>query len=625
MGFQGESLMKRYIEPPELTIRRSYLLVDRHAALAVLRVTPVNLDLKTDRDQEVLHQVYQTVLDTISYPIFLYSRQIPADLTDYVDLVRSNPGYPELRSAYTTYCTQVAANGFVRTDHFVVIRVAAGNHENTGKELYRRLQEVKSALSGGELAVSQVTGDALQRFARQVYNPAPEPSEHYCASANDDFDEYRKLICVDGYPSEIEFGWPRYLLRVDGLVDVIQVLRPVGVDTAVRKLRRHSETLDAEISVSLAQGYKGVNKLERSLDDAEWFLDLLARHDCSPLKYGTYIIAHGPDPETTDATFDRVTTQLGALQVPFLEPGFRNDYAYYTDSPFYSDRLNETLLMPSLSAATGFPFANQPIGETTGVLYGLDVADGTPILIDRFGWDSHSMAVMGTLGSGKSYLAHLELLRSILVSPDLQIIVVDPKKEYRQTVEALGGDHRFIFPGKEYSFDEQVVGFEVEERGEFENVAALVDLVRQIYAATSQNQQRTIVLIDEARLLLKDDAGRHVLNQFVLEARDINVAVHLVTQSWSHFADSAEGSDILNHVPGKLFFRHEDAPDSPILSRQEELDIQGLRSGEDASYSEAYLHVSNAVHTKFQIGSTALEHRIFDSEPKQHEQLEVVE
>ncbi|MFC4550216.1 MULTISPECIES: helicase HerA domain-containing protein [Halorussus] len=617
--------MTRSIDTPEIEVRRPYLIVDHRAVMAVLEVSPVNLDLKTDRDHEVLHQVFQTVLDTISYPLYIYSRQTPADLDDYVDMVKSNPGHSELRSEYTEYCQRIAVDGFVRTDHFVVIRVVGGKYENTGKELYRRLQEVKSAFAGSEFEVSQITGDALHQFASQVINPAPEPSEHYCATANHDFDEYRKLVYIDEYPSEIEFGWPRYLLRVDGLVDVLQVVQPVNVDKAVRKLRRHSETLDAEIAAFLAQGHKGVNELERALDDAEWFLDLLARQDCNPLKYGAYVTAHGPTSEETDATFDRVTTQLGALQLRFQEPGFRNDHAYYTDSPFYDDRLNETLLMPSVSAATGLPFGTQPFSGTTGVLYGVDAADRTPILVNRFGWDSHSMAVMGTLGSGKSYLAHLELLRSILVYPDIQIIVVDPKKEYRQTVEALGGDHRFVVHGKEYSFDKQVVGFEVEERGEFENVAALVDLVRQIYSATSQNQQRTIVLIDEARLLLKDDAGRHVLNQFVLEARDINVAVHLVTQSWSHFADSAEGSNILNHVPGKLFFRHEDAPDSPILSRQEELDIQGLRSGEEASYSEAYLHVSNAVHTKLQIGSTALEHRIFDSEPKQHEQLEAVE
>lgn len=617
--------MKRQISPPELKIRQPALVVDRHAALAVLRVSPVNLDLKTDQDQEALHQVYQTVLDTISYPIYIYSRQTPADLDEYVDQVRRNAGHSALRAEYTDYCRRIAAEGFVQTDHFVIVRVVGGNHESTGKELHRRVKEVASALAGGEFAVTHLKGDALKRFARRTANPAPEPSEHYCATATDGFDEYRKMVFVEEYPSEMEFGWPRHLLRVDGLVDVLQVLRPVDVDSAVRKLRQHSQIMDAQIGASLAQGYKGINKLERSLDDTEWFLDLLARHDCTPLKYGVYITAHGPTPEETDATFDRMTSQLGALQLSFQQPGLRNDHAYYTDSPFYGDRLDETRLRPSLSAALGLPFGTQSVGETTGVLYGVDTADGTPILVDRFGWDSHSMAVMGTLGSGKSYLTHLELLRSVLVYPGLQLIVVDPKKEYRQTVEALGGDHRFIIHGKEYSFDEQVVGFEVEERGEFENVAALVDLVRQIYAATSQTQQRTIVVIDEARLLLKDDAGRHVLNQFVLEARDINVAVHLVTQSWSHFADSAEGEDVLDNVPGKLFFRHENPPESPILSRQEELDIQGLKSGEKGSYSEAYLHVSNAVHTKLQIGSTALEHRIFESEAKQPEQSEVVE
>jgi len=90
--------------------------------------------------------------------------------------------------------------------------------------------------------------------------------------------------------------------------------------------------------------------------------------------------------------------------------------------------------------------------------------------------------------------------------------------------------------------------------------------------------------------------------------------VHLVTQSYSHFTDWPEGRDILHHVPGKVFFRHERPPSTEILTDQEELGIQTLRSGERADYSEAYLHVSDTVHTKLQIGANPLEHRIIDGD-----------
>ena len=608
--------MNGSVDPPEVTVHQEAIIVDRNAAIAVLKVSPVNLDLKTDRDYEAYHQVYQRILNTISYPVCIHSRQKRSDLSDYVEIISSNDSHPVLRSNYTEYCKQVAATGFVRTDHFVVVRVAGGEHEHPGRELSRRVHEIQSNLAGSGFKIFQVTGDELKRFAKQAFNPAPNPTEQYCATANDGFDEYRRLVYIKEYPSELEFGWPRHLFRVDGLVDVTQVFRPVGIDEAVRKLRRSSEKLDAAIGAYLKQGHKGVNKLERSLDDTEWFLDLLAKQECKPIQYGVYVTAHGPTRKAVDTTFDQLVTQLEALQLAFQEPGLRNDYAYFTDHPFYPDRLTETLLMPTVSAATGLPFGNQPLTGSDGILYGLDTEDGTPILIDRFEWDSHSTAVMGTLGSGKSYFTALELLRSILVYPDIQLIVVDPKKEYRQTVEALGGDHRFVIKGKDYSFDNQVVGFEVKNRGEFENVSALVDLVRQIYSATSKNQRRTIVVIDEARLLLKDEAGCHALNQFVLEARDINVAVHLVTQNRSHFAGSSNGREILKEIPGELFFRHEVAPDSPILSRQEEIDIQGLKSGEEANHSEGYLHISNGIHTKIKIESTPAEHRIIDGEKK---------
>jgi type IV secretory pathway VirB4 component len=302
------------------------------------------------------------------------------------------------------------------------------------------------------------------------------------------------------------------------------------------------------------------------------------------------------------------------LGIGFSQPGFRNDYAYFTDSPLYPDPLDEALLMPSVSSAVGFPFGNQPIQKSEGVMYGIDTGDRIPILLDRFSWDSYSMAVVGTLGSGKSYAAKLELIRSVLSYPGLRIIVVDPKKEYKSTVEALGGESRKIAPGKEYSFDRRILNFEVDERGEFENVAALVDLVGQIYSATSKNREKTLVLIDEARILLTDDAGRHLLNQFVLEARDINVAVHMVTQSGSHFTNYRMGRDILNHVPGRLFFRHEKHRDYPSLSEQEQTNLLKLRSGGEAEASEAVLHVSNVVNTRIKIESTPAEHQVIEPE-----------
>jgi len=618
--------MKGVIDSPDLKVKNVLIVVDKAAVVGVLKVSPINLDMKNDGEQHALHGFHQELLDTIKYPISLYSRQRPTDLDDYVNYIEGGEGFTQLRASYSDLCTNIGQDSLVATDHFVVLRVPAGKYSNTGLELRRRLKEVSKLLSGGNLGVSHVTGDELVRFAKDAVNWLPVPTRDFCATDSKGFDGYRKMLYVDEFPAELEFGWTRHLLRVDGLVDVNQVARPVKLDAAVRKLRRQSQKLDAEISVFLGSGRRGVNKLERSLDDVEWFLDLLARQECRPVKYGAYITVHGKTRRQAEETFQKVKSRLRTLQIKCKQPAYRNDRAYFTDSPFYPDRLDETLLMPSLSAATGFPFGTQRFEDSRGVLYGVDTSDEIPILLDRFSWNSHSMAVMGTLGYGKSYLAKLELLRSKLVYPDLRIIVVDPKKEYSSTVEAIGGKSRFIEKGKEYSFDPDVIGFEPRERGEFGTTAALAELVQQIYSHVSKNREKTIVLIDETHDVLDDEVGRRVLNQFVLEARDINTAVHMVSQSASHFTAYRKGREILDHVPGKLFFRHENVSDSMIdyfdLSDQEEWSIRQLRGGKNASFSEALLRVSNVLDTRIRIESTSLEHQIIEQETKPQKVVE---
>ncbi|SDQ40692.1 VirB4 family type IV secretion system protein [Natronobacterium texcoconense] len=601
-------------------------VIDRDALLSVLKVSPVNLDMATETDQNALHQFFRELLDKVPYPIYLYSRQSPTDLGPYIERITGGEGHEKLRSEYVDHLRSLSQSDLVETRHFIAVRTT-DQYESPGKELYRRIREIRSTLQGFDLEVEQVTGRDLFEFLKQEFNPSPVSTREFCTTSDSGFNTYRKLLYVDEYPRRIGFGWPRHVQRVDGLVDIAQVFEPVSIDTAVDKLRRQSRKLDAEITAFQQHGHRGTNHLERSLSDVEWFLDLLADQECLPVRHGCYITVHGTDRGQVEATSSRVESQLRALGIEYQEPMYRNDHAYYTDSVFYRDRLDEKLLMPTVSAATGFPFSSQPLENDTGVLYGVDVESNSPVVVDRFSWSSHSMAVTGTLGAGKSYLAQLELLRSVLAYPGLRIVVVDPKKEFRPTVEAIGGESRLLRGGKEYSFDREVLNFEPSERGGVKD-PALVELVKQIYSSVSKDREKTIVLVDEAHNLLKDETGRRILNKFVLEARDINTAVHLVSQNASHFTEYSDGREILDHTPGKLFFRHDNIEDSMIdyfgLSDQEIWLLERLKSGEEADHGEALLKVAGKVDARIRISSTPREHRIIETEPETHQQEEVV-
>jgi Helicase HerA, central domain len=90
--------------------------------------------------------------------------------------------------------------------------------------------------------------------------------------------------------------------------------------------------------------------------------------------------------------------------------------------------------------AAFFPFVDEAVLEPAGVLVGLSLASASPVFLDRWGHASHSWAIFGTTGSGKTFTAALVLLRTRWLRPETEIVVLDPLGEYGPLVRALGGE-----------------------------------------------------------------------------------------------------------------------------------------------------------------------------------------
>jgi len=619
------------------------IATDNGTLAAVIEVEPTNLDLKTEAEQAAIHSIYEKLLGTITYPIQVHTRQKSLDLDEYIeDIEQREAEDAVLKGDYIKYLRKIGEKDLNRTHHYVVIHTDRGEHtlykilekhsetfphlekvldrltspeeleETAASELERRTREVIQALETNELSTKRLENQELEAFAQKANARDTQVTPNWTDSS----DTYRRSIVVTGYPKSVDLAWPLEVLRIPGKTNVVQVIEPTDSGKTADKLQRLSEKLNAEIDSLLAGGHTGTNKLESLLEDTEWFLDLLADRERQPVEYSCYIDVHGSSQEETQNSFDKLCNRLTTIGFEYSQPVLQTDQAYKTVSPLYRDFLQHSLLMPASSAAASFPFATQNT-EETGVVYGVDVYDGTPILLDRFRWSSHSMARMGMVGSGKTYAAKIELLRATLIYDDLKIIVVDPKKEYRSIIRTLEGDIQELEEDAEYSLDNRVTGLTVEKRGQRENVELLSDAVEQIYNTVSQDRQKTLVLIDEARILLNDEDGRRILNQFVLEGRDTNTAVTLITQNASHFTHSREGREILDNMPGKVFMRHDRVPESVVdyfeLSHREKQELFELNTGTDSDYSEALLRVSGRINTRLRVESTPQEHALIDS------------
>ncbi|MDE1819220.1 MAG: hypothetical protein KGI98_00035 [Euryarchaeota archaeon] len=95
--------------------------------------------------------------------------------------------------------------------------------------------------------------------------------------------------------------------------------------------------------------------------------------------------------------------------------------------------------LPEEGVAALLPLWEDRLEERGGVLVGLHAMHGTPIFLDRFQHPSHSSAIFGETGSGKSYASALGWIRLRWFRPDLSVFVLDPLGGLAHVVSELGG------------------------------------------------------------------------------------------------------------------------------------------------------------------------------------------
>jgi type IV secretory pathway VirB4 component len=118
---------------------------------------------------------------------------------------------------------------------------------------------------------------------------------------------------------------------------------------------------------------------------------------------------------------------------------WRQLQAWTATLPLAVDGFGERRSFDTSALAASFPFASAAFDNPTsgGVLYGTTLDGRGVVFWDRFAADNHNSVILARSGAGKSYLAKLEVLRSLYAG--VECFVVDPEDEYRRLAQAAGG------------------------------------------------------------------------------------------------------------------------------------------------------------------------------------------
>jgi len=252
-------------------------------------------------------------------------------------------------------------------------------------------------------------------------------------------------LIVTGYPAEVGPGWLEPLLTYPGRLDVSVHVEPVPPGIAADRLKKRLARLESARRTDAERGRIEDYGVEAAADDAHDMAAALARGESRLFRVGLYLTVHATDEDDLAAEVSQVRALASSLLLDTQPASHRSMQGWVTASlPLAVDRLSmrRTIDTPALAAA--FPCTSPdliaPAGEHA-VLYGTNTASSSLVVWDRFTGelDNHNAVILARSGAGKSYLAKLEILRSLYTG--VQVLVVDPENEYQRLTEAVGGTY----------------------------------------------------------------------------------------------------------------------------------------------------------------------------------------
>ena len=275
--------------------------------------------------------------------------------------------------------------------------------------------------------------------------------------------KYYRTLFVAGYPRFVGINWLSPLINFDASLTISMYIYPTDGKEILDDLRRKIAEMGAEISTDIQRGRVVNPATQAKLEDAMNLQADLVKGVERFFQFGLYATVAADTREDLNRINKNLEAALGSLLIISKKATLQMEEGFVSTLPIANDKLGISRNMDTTSLATTFPFVSSDLSDDRGVMYGINMHNGSLVIFDRFSMQNYNSVVFATAGAGKSYLIKLEALRSLMLGTE--IIVIDPENEYKDLCEAVGG--QYVAFG--YSEDSKINPFDlslVEEEGE---------------------------------------------------------------------------------------------------------------------------------------------------------------
>lgn len=239
------------------------------------------------------------------------------------------------------------------------------------------------------------------------------------------------------FPRYLNDGWLEPILNLERVFDVSINIHPMDTSDVLKKFQKKVAEVQSQINIRAEKGFVRDPQLDAAYRNLEELRDKLQQAEERLFNVGLYIAIYGDTVEEIEKTVSEIKAILDARLV-YLKPAlFQQEQGFTSVMPIATDALSVHTKLNSAPLSSFFPFTSFDLTADTGILYGINRHNSSLVLFDRFSLENYNSVTFATSGSGKSYAAKLEILRSLMFGTE--VIVIDPEREYEYLAEATGG------------------------------------------------------------------------------------------------------------------------------------------------------------------------------------------
>ena len=255
-------------------------------------------------------------------------------------------------------------------------------------------------------------------------------------------EKMHRVLFTVRFPAQVHPGWLTKLIRQPIDFDLVFHIHPLSQKTSIDYLQHEITKLETDVTAKEREGFLVAEKDRVNLQRVKELLNRVGRDEEKCFDVALYVNVKAYTKKELDTATMRIRDVIEGMNAHVKAANWEMDSALRSCFPLADDRLGERRdkLFPSSAVRDTYPFILSSLDEggDGAVVVGYNQLNGIPVLLDIFREANPHVLVLGSSGSGKSFLVKKLILCEAL--QDVDLFIIDPQGEYMRVVEEIGGE-----------------------------------------------------------------------------------------------------------------------------------------------------------------------------------------